>query len=343
MKLKLIIFLTLGLITTCLAQQPETKYIQKSFPKLGISISLPENWFYAEKEKNELFTCVFKEDDQKHDFNTVGLTLSYEALNSTAPADSVFNQVKNIIKYQSDNQQVTEYPGDKIQGRPTKIYTYVFTFNQFKITRICTYFIENNMLFCLQAHVMSERLEHYEPVFKAIRNSIQLEKVEPTILIDGYEYKKIESRYRNASYGFSMDFPLGWYYIEGVSGNAVMVKKANQDPSEFLSMGVNIQEGYDPKITAEQYHNAILQVMKDQLIAMGKDEKIQTTKFTHPLYATYKSHFIAYVNNKKVIVFLYTIIKNTKGYLFITTSDEAHLADNEKIFDNVFKSMMIKQ
>jgi hypothetical protein len=127
-------------------------------------------------------------------------------------------------------------------------------------------------------------------------------------------------------------------------GNAVQVKKANQDTSETISMGVNIQEDYDSKMTSEQYNQSVVRVVKKQLLVTEADreEKINSAKFSHPSFEAYKAHFKANFNNKKQIVFLYTTIKDKTGYLYIATTDEKHLADNEKLFDKTFKSMTIK-
>lgn len=292
--------------------------------------------------KNKLFKSFYREPDNKTPYNTVALSISYEVMKTQVPADSVFNQIKRGLKNQVANKEVTDYSGDKIQGRPTRIYKYNFSINELKLTSISTYFIEQNVLFCYNATGFTDRLESYDKILKSIAASIQIDKLDPSLLTDSYEFKKIESRYINNQYGFAIDLPIGWYYLEGIMGNAVQVKKANQDTSETISMGVNVQEDYDSKMTSEQYNKSVVRVIKKQLLVADNEEKINSSKFPHPSFEAYKAHFIAFVNNKKQIVFLYTTIKDKKGYLFVATTDEKHLADNEKLFDKTFESMTIK-
>lgn len=146
-------------------------------------------------------------------------------MKTQAPADSVFNQIKRVLKNQVENKNVTDYSGEKIQGRPTKIYKYNFSINEFQLTSISTYFIEQTVLFCYNATVFTNRLENYDKLFKSIAASIQIDKLDPSMFTGSYEFKIIESRYINNQYGFSIDLPFGWYYLEGIMGNAVQVKK----------------------------------------------------------------------------------------------------------------------
>lgn len=107
-------------------------------------------------------------------------------------------------------------------------------------------------------------------------------------------------------------------------------------------MGVNIPEDFDSKMTSEQYNKSVVRAVKNQLLVADNEEKIVSNKFPHPYFEAYKAHFIAFVNNKKQIVFLYTTTQDRKGYLFVATTDEKHLANNEKLFDKTFESMTIK-
>jgi hypothetical protein len=345
MKLKFIFYLSICILTSCNAQQQDSKLISKTFPKYGITISLPQDWDYvdgSENMKNKLFKSFYREPDNNTPYNTVALSISFEVLKTQVPADSIFNQIKGILKNQVSNNDVTDYLGDKIQGRPTRIYKYNFSINEFQLTSISTFFIEQNILFCYNATVFTDKLESYDKILKSIAASIQIEKIDPSLFTDSYEFKKIESRYINKQYGFEIDFPIGWYYIEGIMGNAVQVNKDNQDTSETISMGVSIQEDYDSKMTSKQYNQYIVQVINKQMIVADSEEKINSSKFSHPSFKAYKAQFVAFVNNKKQIVFLYTTIKDKKGYLFVATTDEKHLVNNEKLFDKTFVSMTIK-
>jgi hypothetical protein len=161
-------------------------------------------------------------------------------------------------------------------------------------------------------------------------------------LKDSYELKTIDSRYTNEQHGFGIDLPLGWKYLEGIMGNVVQASLVTKDPNELISMGVNIQDDYDSKMTSEEYIKNVIEILKKQMIIANREEQINSIKFSHTSYEAYKTSFVTFVNDQKQIVFIYSIIKNKKGYLFIAKADEKHHADYEKLFDKTFISMKIK-
>ncbi|MCW3103659.1 MAG: hypothetical protein JWO09_2099 [Bacteroidetes bacterium] len=339
------IFYILLFISTFGIAQQDLKLIPKDFPKFGITVSLPQDWNYvegSENMKNKLFKSFYREPDNKTPYNTVGVSISYEILKTQVPADTLFEHLAKALKNQVSNKEVIEYIVDKVQGRPTKAFQYKLSLNEFNLTSISTYFIEQNVLFTYHATVFTDKLDAYQSVINKIRQSIQIGNIDPSLLTNSYDLKKIETRYINNKDGFAIDFPIGWYYLEGIMGNSVQIKKANQDTSEAISMGVNIQEDYDSKMTSEQYNQSVIRAIRKQMLVADKDEKIASLKFTHPTFEAYKAHFTTIVNNKKQIVFMYTTIKGKRGDLFIATTDEKHLTTNEKLFDSIFKSMTIK-
>lgn len=345
MKILFAFHLTICILISCNAQHQDTMLISKSFPKYGITLSLPQNWNYvegSENMKNKLFKSFYREPDNKTPYNTVAVSVSYEVLKTSISPDSIFYQVLTSLKNQVANNEVTECNENNIDGRPTKTYKYNFSINEFQLTSISTYFIEQSVLFCYNATVFTEKSERYEKLIKSIASSIKIGEVDPSMLTDSYVFKIIESRYINKQYGFEIDFPIGWYYLEGIMGNAVQVKKAGQDTSESISMGINIQEDYDRKMTAEQYSQSVVQSVKKQLLVADSEDEINSNVFPHPSFEAYKSRFVAFVNNKKQVVFLYTTIKDRNGYLFIAITDENHLSENELLFDKAFSSMTIK-
>ena len=78
-----LLILLIFLVTSCNAQKNDSKFISKTFPKYGIIISLPEDWDFSEGSenmKNKIFKCNFKETNNKTQYNTVGVSLSYEVM-----------------------------------------------------------------------------------------------------------------------------------------------------------------------------------------------------------------------------------------------------------------------
>jgi len=344
-RLKLISLISFCILLSTFSQVQVVKQISKTFPKLGITVSLPDNWEYvdgSENMKNKLFKSYYKEPENKTPYNTISVSISYEIMKTQVPADTAFNQIRRAIKSQVINNVVIENAVNKIQGRPTRSFQYNFSINEFEMTTISTYFIEQNVLFCFNTTVYTNKLEEYKQLINLVSSSIQIGKLDPSLFTNSYEYKKFESRYINKKYGFEIDFPIGWFYLEDIMSNAVQIKKPNQDSEEVISMGINVQEDYDKKMTLIDYNQNIVRALKNQLIPANKDEKIISNMFPHPAFEAYKAHFTSLVNNKKQIVFIYTTIKNKKGYLFIATTDEKHLVENEILFDKTFKSMTIK-
>jgi predicted 3-demethylubiquinone-9 3-methyltransferase (glyoxalase superfamily) len=333
------------MLTSGNAQQKNTKLIPKNFPDFGIRISLPQNWTYqegSENMSNKLFKSFYKDPENKTPFNTASVSISYETIKTPTHTDTIFNQIKRVLTKQAKNNAVTDYPGDKIQGRPTKIYKYSFSINEYQVTSISTYFIKQNILFCYNATAFTDKLESYEQIFKTIAASINIDNLVPAMFTNTYELKKVESRYVNNKHGFAINLPIGSYYLEEIMGNAVQVEKTNSDKSGTISMGVNVQEDFDIKMTSEEYNKFVVRAVKAQLSVDDNGENINSKKFSHPSLEAHKSYFTTFVNNKIQTVFMYTTFKAKKGYLFIAVTDERLGSENERLFDATFKSMTIE-
>ncbi|MBI3235351.1 MAG: hypothetical protein HYZ42_15165, partial [Bacteroidetes bacterium] len=95
-------------------------------------------------------------------------------------------------------------------------------------------------------------------------------------------------------------------------------------------------------MTLKEYSASVVRAIRKQMLVAENQEKINSYKFPHPSFQSNKSYFVTFLNNKKLIVFLYTTIKDKKGYLFLAVTDEKNLKENEKLFDKTFASMSIK-
>jgi hypothetical protein len=182
----------------------------------------------------------------------------------------------------------------------------------------------------------------FTEIIGKISSSIKVEELNQTAFNKSYELKQFDTRYKNEKYGFEIDLPIGWYYLEDVMGNAVQTDSINKDSVVVLSMGVNVQEEYDPEMTSEHYNRSIVSAVRKEMLVADKNQEISPVKFLHPEFVAHKSHFTGVVNDKKQTIFLYTTVKNKKGYMFIGMSYDDKLSENEKRFDDIFSSMTIK-
>jgi hypothetical protein len=344
-NIRLAIFLIICSTSFVKAQNKELTFLKKNFPKFGLTVDLPEDWDFqygSENVKNKIFKCNFKESNNKTHYNTVGVSISYDVLSKTIVVDSLFEMIKVQFKNQIVGRELINYKVNNIQGLPTLSLKYSTSINELSMTSVDVYFIQSNILFNLNFTAVSDKFQSYENILTRIIKSIQVRESDSEALSQQPSFKKIESVYVNTKYAFEIEFPRDMYYIEEYMQTAVLVNKANQDTSEWFSMSISVQEGYDKKMTLKEYNQFALDWMKKGMLLANPDEAIKSVSFTHPHFSASKTSFNSIVNNRIRVVFIYATINSGKGYLFITISDKEHLKENEIQFDKVFKTMVLR-
>jgi hypothetical protein len=340
-KFTLIFFIAIISSLNIQGQVYESKLTPIDFPDFGISMSLPENWNYTDGSKNiktKIFKSYYKENSNQTPYNTVSLSLSYNKID--AKPDSIFTLLQKTLESQDLNKKLIEYPINSIRGRPTRAYKTDFIINEIKITSIKVFFIENKTLFSFNSTVFTEKFDKYEDIINKVFKSINIHEFNKSTLKSNQEYKIIDKNYSNEKYGFEIKFPLGWFYIEDFMSNVVLVKKAGQDTTEFISMGIDIHN--EIELSAKEFNQAYLRKIQEQMLIAKDNKELKPYEFKHPIYEAYKSSYLSSFNKMKLMVFVYSVIKNKKGYVFMTATDLQHLHTNEKLFDKTFESFELK-
>jgi hypothetical protein len=332
------------MLTSCQAQE-KIQLIPLDLGGYGLELSLPGKWTYKDKSenmKNKLFQSLYKEVDNTTDYNTVSISLSYELLKESIEPSQLFLRVKKGIESTLTDTQIHIDDDIQVSSLPSKTYVYSYSLFNIPITTIGTYFIHESVLFCLQTTVFEDRYETYESTIKEITSSIKPKEIVLSLFTNSYDFKKIESRYVNNKYGFEIDFPIGWLYLEELMGNAVQVKKNNQETDEIFSFGISVFDEPSNTLSMEEYNQSIVDLLEKQNVVSKNDKRAKSTKVKNPNLNIYKTHFLNGMTETEQLVFVYTTVTNGKAVMCTATTDFKHKETNEVIFDDVIKTLKLK-